>query len=428
MTRRLKGGWFCGPEEYESMGFTLGLPPGLYFQETQESSELVEKIKPLNGMIMPSFYMNPNFGHTENGNLILISNIPIDVTTEEVISELNKRLVEAHIILSAQEESAPSFIISCQIIRSHFIAYVKLISAYVTEKAVGLKNIVIKGNILPISFPDFILKDPPPLDKIYAAVKESQLCIVLEIDYEAEGYNKSIIYQLPTEEAISEYFSKYVTVNRIYRPTESRHAFLYLNSLKDVDFVLLNHHNCVIDNKPIVIHRSSREPNENEYYSDPLMKAKIQRESGASQYFSVLSPFMNQKNSVPSIADIFDMSMTINSIIRRETEELQETSGQHLLLFNIIQESFLNNQIFVQEISDNITNECNNYGEVKEVTIGLLFKNQLPIDSPVACVSFKTPQCAKAAQIGVSGRRFRGRIVITQIVDQVPEFLEIKSS
>lgn len=422
----MKGGWFCSPEEYESMGFTLGLPPGLYLEQTEEINELVEKIKPINGMVMPSFYLNQSFGHKENRNIVLISNVPLDVTQDDIIKELNKTLFQAKIFPQTidSDSDSKSFIISCQIVRTHFVAYVKMISSYITEKAVNLGQLRINDYVLPISFPDFIMKDSSALDKIYSTVHENELCVVIEIDYYKVDPNIRNEIQLPSEEAIARFFGENYAINKIFRPADSNFILLYLTNKHDVDMIIINHDNCIIDSIPVTVHRSKRDLNECELFIDPKMKEKVKRETGKSQYLTVLSPYMNQCDSVPSIADIFDPSMSLNAVIRKETEELQPATGKYLLIFNIVKFNVFNEQTLFESTKRNIFLECNKFGKVISTTLGSFFKNQLLCDNAVACVTFENAEDAKAAQIGISGRRYQGRLAITQIVDEPPDFAQ----
>ena len=43
--KRLRGGWDVGPEEYKSMGFTIGLPPNIYVPQNPEIQKLSNKFE-----------------------------------------------------------------------------------------------------------------------------------------------------------------------------------------------------------------------------------------------------------------------------------------------------------------------------------------------------------------------------------------------
>lgn len=40
MRKKLRGGWDTTPEEFQALGFTIGLPPNLYVPQTQEVKEV----------------------------------------------------------------------------------------------------------------------------------------------------------------------------------------------------------------------------------------------------------------------------------------------------------------------------------------------------------------------------------------------------
>jgi hypothetical protein len=69
-----------------------------------------------------------------------------------------------------------------------------------------------------------------------------------------------------------------------------------------------------------------------------------------------------------------------------------------------------------REIVDDVKDECQKFGRVRECEIIKLASEALPSDYAVVKVVFDDESEAKEAQMALSGRRFSGRLVITQLV------------
>lgn len=385
------------------MGFTLGLPPGIYLEQTPEVLDLVEKITPLNGMICPSYYIDePKIDN--NNKTVVISQIPSKLTQEILILELNN-LIRARF----QFGSKSNYISSCNISSANSIAYITTTSQEIAEFLVSLRSITIGNETLPIAFPSFLLEDLPPLDKASQSQLEPYLYIVIE---PAEGS------ALPSDERIKAFFEKTAHVLDIFQPQNYSYKILHFQNIHDVDIIMINYSNCNIDGIQIVLHRSSRDPLESETFIDPIIKDQIRQEQGKSQYYSVLSPYM--QNNPISIADIFDLSMPLNALIRKETEELRPALGNYLLIFNVAPQKAYEDEVIKNQIYNDFTQECLKYGKFLSCELGFLFPDKTVSDQIVICVSYLTNEDAKAAQSGIAGRRYCGQILITQLVAQKP--------
>jgi hypothetical protein len=109
-------------------------------------------------------------------------------------------------------------------------------------------------------------------------------------------------------------------------------------------------------------------------------------------------------------------NVTVAVVIRPETERLQPATGRTLFLYNIAPLLVLYDLDVCHEVVDDVKSECQKFGRVRECEIIKLASEVLPSDYAVVKVVFDDQSEAKSAQMGLAGRRFSGRIVLTQLV------------
>ena len=147
---------------------------------------------------------------------------------------------------------------------------------------------------------------------------------------------------------------------------------------------------------------------------DDNERRKMKISEGPSNLLTVLSPYMREK---PCIADILNPDVPVSVVIHQETERLQKSTGSTLLLYNIAPQITLYDNDECIDIINDIKDECNKFGKVLECMVDKLISEALPSDYAVVKVIFENHNDAKDAQIALSGRRYAGRIVITQLID-----------
>ena len=94
--KRLRGGWDCTPDEYKSMGFIIGLPPGMYVPPTKSILDLSLKFEHTDQDFsgFESNYLTQDrqaLFDSETGIKCYIRNLPPDCTESNLIAFLNSK-------------------------------------------------------------------------------------------------------------------------------------------------------------------------------------------------------------------------------------------------------------------------------------------------------------------------------------------------
>ncbi|KAH0795500.1 Splicing factor U2AF 50 kDa subunit [Histomonas meleagridis] len=396
--QRLKGGWFVGPEEYAQMGFTLGLPPGFYAPDKPEIRELVEKIKPQNGIILPSSITASTQSIQNAKKTVIISNVPLGITPEAIINNVNNQLQRRKLV------SDPDPILSCEINNSKFTASLQMRTQKDAEAAVQLGTIIENKQLLTISWgknPDApIPKQNPNVSLIQNNVLDS---IIVDS-----------VLPLPSTQSLLKAFEADFEVSSITRPEGFEHAIVQLRdpSLTDVAIFRLN--DTIVDGVKLRVRRAFIGENEGPNLLDKSERRKMDISCGPSNMLTVLSPYMREK---PCVADVLNPEVPITVVIHEETERLQPSTGATLLIYNVAPQVALYDNEECIDIVNDIRDECNKYGRVLDCVVDRLVTEPLPSDYAVVKVTFEDSNDAKDAQIALSGRRYAGRLVITQLID-----------
>lgn len=391
----LRGGWFVGPEEYESMGFTLGLPPGYYAPDLPEIQELVEKIKPLNGIIMPStIYRQPQ--QRQIKNKVLVTNLPLDCTAEQLDTFLTSSLLKRKLIT----DESP--IEKIDIYQNKLNAHVEFKSQKDAEAAIQIgKTLVFNKRELRI----FWMRDS----------NESSQHEIIETD----KYDRDALFVEPsgqyllTDEEITEFFEKEgFQIFKIACPRGFRHRIVNLVDSSTADIAVFKLNNTQINGKEIHVRKCFIGDNEGPSRLTEKEKRMIKSTNGPSHMVSVINPAILDH---PCIADILNPDVPTSSIVQPETERIQPVSGSVLHIYNIAKEMIMYDTDLLEEFIQDILGECQKYGEITDTKV-----DHLPITSDYAVVKvfFKSAENAKNAQLAISGRRYGGRLVITSLENE----------
>ena len=130
--RFLRGGWFVGPEEFEQMGYTIGLPPGYFAPDIPEVHVFSEELKSRGGIIFPSTIKNSN--ENKPKKKIVITNLPEEMTSDQLSDLLEQALLKHKLTYN---ENLIEFIE-----RHGPTAFVTFKSSKDAEAAVSLKIII----------------------------------------------------------------------------------------------------------------------------------------------------------------------------------------------------------------------------------------------------------------------------------------------
>lgn len=381
------------------MGFTLGLPPGIYVPDKPEIRELVEKLRAQNGIIMPSAIQSRE--ETPQRKKVMITNLPLDISPEKIADLVKKELLKRKLITDTEP------IVNVEIHKSRINAFIELKSQKDAEAAVQLgKSIIYDGRELRICW--------PMLSRIQKENIESFNEQVTDFDKD-NTMNALIIDSerpLPSAESIKEFIEKFYPVENIIKPAGFNHAVVNLVDPSCADIAVFKLDRSIVDCVTLRFRRAFIQENEGPRRLEQSELTRVEVCEGPSPFLSVVSPYMRKGVTV---ADILNPEVPVSVVIQPETEELQPPIGRTLLLYNIAPQLVLFDPELCQELITDIRDECNRFGYVDDCIIETLKSEQLPSDYAVVRVTFSSLEEAKLAQIKLSGRRFDGRIVITQI-------------
>ena len=385
------------------MGFTLGLPPGFYAPDRPEIRNLVNKIRHMNGIILPSAITSttPDNQIHQNKKTVQIGVLPSYISNDEIIQVVTSQLIHRKLVTSNDPVE------SCEILGNRYIAFLNMKTAKDAAAAVQMGSVIFENQVLKIKWPNL---------RERVATQSS-----VQADYfdKENTLDSLFIYskmKLPEKDEIAALFEKNgFLVKDIVQPEGFNHALVNLNDETQADLAIIKLDRKKIDGVEIRIRRSFIAENEGPMALNSLERVKIRAASGPSKMLSVISPLLREN---PCVADILNPDVPAAIVIHPETEKRQKPTGKILKIFNIASETVLFDANAYQELVNDVIEECKKYGEVVECRVEQLDpENVLPSDHPVVIVVFTKEDSAKEAQIALSGRRYEGRYVITQLAE-----------
>ena len=398
----LRGGWFVGPEEYEQMGYTLGLPPGYFAPDIPEVRALAEKLSLQGGIIYPSSLQSS--GESKSKKKVLITNIPSDMTAEQLAELLTQTLLKRKLISNTEP------VAKVDLVPSKASAFVEFKTQRDAEAAIQIsKTFIFNGIQLRI----YWFKEKINSSQNIESNREDQ-----EEYYSDRHKIDALIVEtdsdhLPPTESILQVFEEGgFPIDDIFIPKGFKHAIIYLDDPKDADLAAYKLNETTIEDVVIKVRKCYIGENEGPNSLSDQEKRRLKVTNGLSGLVSIMNPYIIQN---PSIADILNPDVIASVVVQPETEKLQPNKGTVLCLYNIVKEIVLYDSEMKDETLADIENECSKYGEIIDMKI-----EHLPIktDFAVVKVYYKTPEQAKTAQLAVSGRRYAGRFVITSLEEE----------
>ena len=407
---RLRGGWFVGPEEYESMGYTLGLPPGFYCPNNPEIRALSKKLRSQNGIILPSMIQRSNTA--QQNKKVIISNLPPGISEETIKDRIMKAFQEEKTPLA----SNPPFE-RIQIDDSGTFAFIDFYSRKDAEAAVSLgHNVQVEGRDLPISWNSVQLlqttSSSVPIQTLKTFKPDMSDALIIESDE-----------PLPSVEDITTFLtlaSSDDTVHRLEPASVQKCegfnvAIVVLKDPSKSDYAAWRFHECKIFDVDCRIHRCFRRDGDGPAGLDRNEKFKMSATAGPSNMYTVVSPLLRDH---PSIADILNTDIQVAVTVHPETESIFDPSlseYNHLLIYNVAPETSMIDESFYTEVLTEMREECSKYGKVLDVSVQIPPNQAHKCGYEVINVEFEDGKSAKNAQLQISGRRYRGRLVITQL-------------
>ena len=375
------------------MGYTLGLPPGIYAPDTDDIRKVVATIKPQNGVILPSSLpIASSLAARQPKKRILITNLPLEIASEEIRELLVSNLMRKKLITNDDA------VVDCHINASRFNATVTMKTQKDAEAAVHLGSLTIGQQLLRI---------------IWApqASPTSEQEHVNTVDTSEYIFVDALLPLPPTDEITSAFCQRSFDIAEIQHPVGFNHCIVILSDPQLAAQAVAELNGAIVGGVKLRMqrlgHRESKQV-------APKETSKMQLSVGPSNKYSVVSPLLRTR---PCVADVLDCDVQIAAVVRPETERMQPSTGTILNIFNIAPILACFDPEVAQEVIDDVRSECERFGSVSSCVIERLGSEPLPCDCAVVRVVFESPDDAKKAQLGISGRTYGGRTVITQLVN-----------
>ena len=396
----LRGGWDVEADEYKSLGFTIGLPPNLFIPKKKEIEEISHRFETSDlGFvgIDSKFSVQERQILFQAGHIVrcYVGAIPPGIEEIKLKNFINQTLYKKHLTSNLEVVSKVS------IHPQGLFAFVDFEKHKDAERFVELKDsLVMDGYTLRIKRSNM------------ASYGESGPGIIPQ-----EKHNSLIISNIPhltNEKEIynliqdyKELISQYALVDKIQIPELNGVSLGYMlidlvnTNLSDyICFKLKYFHN--IDCRRC-FPRLDQKPRE-EINIDKIEELKFYYKPERNHY-SILN--INDLNDL-TIADILNLDVNISKIVT----EIPNFKGNILKIFNVTKS---NNQKELEIVLNDMIEECSYFGKIIKSEIDFIWDclvNQL---YPPIIITFDNSDSARRAQLGISGRKYCGNIVITQI-------------
>ena len=369
----LRGGWDVTPSEYKAMGFTVGLPPSMYVPQTKNVIELSRRFESSDAALLDndsSFATQERQVLFQAGKCVrcYVRDLPPGMDNEKLKKILNQKMNQRKI--TTQSDPISKVFINPM---GQF-AFVDFEKSKDAEKFIELKDsLEIEGHTIRIrrSHKDYGNEDEENINeddikKIVGQIAEVENVTIPKVDEFGLGY-----------------------------------AIVELKDQNLIDLVVLKLRNIGIKCKRCFprLGQELREEMSNDKLNQLNCYGKL-----VSDKFSILS------HSPESyfITDILNLDIDISNI----TNEVQSYDLKSLRIFNVLSSTDPNE---MESVVKDIEEECKAFGKILNIYVDLQFDCLVPQITPPIVVKFESSKEANKAQKGISGRRYKGRIVITML-------------
>lgn len=407
---RLRGGWDVSPDEYKSLGFIIGLPPNLYIPATSQISALSEKYENCDSNFID---VESKFNIKDRQFMIqsgisnarcYVRDFPPNMNPKQLKDALNIKLYQRRIT------STPHAITQVVINPNNEYAFIEFEKVKEAEKFIQQRDsFELEGHTL----------------RIRPGHKEF-MNELLTVDIPQERLSSFIIYNIPDEEneqSLKDLISGYALVDKIQIPVAPTNSIDSSNNgskiMKRLGYAIVDLQDSSLVNIVIlqlkIIHnldcrrcfprigQGIRKSNLTDNID--MLKLDKQRETNK------LSLFIEDNYEDYSIADILNLDIDISEV---KSSVPPNTTHSKLQIFNVLKTE---NKEEIDEVISDMKSECSAFGKVVNVYADISWDNLgMPIGFPIVAI-FETPDDANNAQRGISGRKYKGRIVITMLTE-----------
>ncbi|OHT01101.1 hypothetical protein TRFO_01678 [Tritrichomonas foetus] len=391
----LRGGWDVGPDEYKALGFTIGLPPNIYIPQTPPIVELSQRYESIDANFID---VDSKFNVKERQFMLQTSSnarcyvreLPPNMDAEALKEALNIKLFQKK--LTSSKHAISQVVIN----PNNEFAFVDFEKVKDAEKFIELKDSFdLEGHTLRIR-------------RAHADETNESM----SGDLPQEMNNSLIINQIPddiNEQILSTIISEHAQVEKVTIPSINEKRLGYaIVDLQDTSLVnivmlklrLINGFDC-----RRCFPRADQPPRVS-LTKDKLDEMKFYNQKEENKY----AVFIENSENL-AISDILNLDIDITKI---QTGIIPNKTCRRLRIFNVIKTEEVSE---IEEVVADMREECSAFGEIEEVYADTVWEKLVrQIGTPVVVI-FKTVNDANNAQRGISGRKYKGRVVITMLED-----------
>lgn len=389
----MRGGWDVGPDEYKALGFTVGLPPNIYVNQTPDVIECSERFEKSDEQFRETdslFAVQERQVLFQTGHFYrcYVRDIPMNIPAEKLKEILNQKCLQMRV------SSSPNAIYSVSIEkRSGIFAFVEFTKAKEFERFLALKNsLEINGHTVTIKQSN-MLTNVDVASKILPTLNTS--CLI---------WND--ISPKTTQEQLKQIVSEFAGVRNLTIPKIDNvslgFAIIELEDPLLADYTVFKIKHILGGDCSRCYPKLEQEPRK-QISSDKIEEMK--KYGVNSSLYSILD--QNLPNL--SVAHILNLDINISTLIEKPPVNESYTK---LRIFNVIKSDENKEK---EIVLNDMREECEYYGEIVNCCIDLQWDNLVrPVFSPII-VEFASPEGASKAQNGISGRKYCGRTVITML-------------
>jgi hypothetical protein len=387
----LRGGWDVDCDEFKSLGFTVGLPPSLYVPRVPIITELSQRFESSDSLFLDidsNFSVEDRsfFFHDSRNIRCFVRDLPPGMDSQKLKRIINQKMYQKK--LTSTPESVERVLVN----PCGQFAFVDFPKSRDAERFLELKDsLEIEGQ--PV--------------KIRRSFKSAGTAGQPNNDFHPERRNSLILWGIEitfTEKEVREIVSRFAKVGRVDVPTlygvNLGYAIVDLEDSILTDLVALHLRvKLGIDCRRCFSRFGQRQRKENSAVDFAGLRAgkKITKLVESARDFTV--------------ADVLNLDIDIARIANEREEGVNEE-------FNGIRIFSLTKSADPKELEivvEEVRRELRHFRSLLKVFADLLFDQGVPLLGVSVVAVFKLNREAALAQIEISGRKYRGRIVITML-------------
>lgn len=398
--KRMRGGWDVGPDEFKSLGFTIGLPPNIYIPQTKQISDLSQRFEDCDEQFASydsNFAIQERAALFEAGKIVrcFVNSLPPNITEAKLKQIINQTLYKKNLT------SQPEVVHRVSINPQGQFAFVDFEKARDAERFVELKDsFIIDG---------FTLK-----------IRKSTMATTTDTSFlsQPEHLNSFIVYDKaflnPEMEAqnlqeIKNIVSLYANVDKVQMPKINNillgYVIVDLFNPDLTDIVILKLRICHNLSARRCFAKSGEYPRDRNDVLNKISYANLKNSRDDKNYSIYPSKEM-------TVADIFNLDVDVSTL----DKTTPETNAKFLKIYNVLKNS---NPDEIATVVNDMKEECEKYGKVINAYADVTFPKLANIIPTPIIIEFDDNVSARTAQKSISGLQYCGRTVITCIENPI---------